>query len=363
LLNHFYQKLERLLLYGEGKINILHMGGSHVQADVYTNELRQNLGKYCPEQQGARGLVFPFRIAKTNGPPDFTTAYKGEWTNDKIVGRERSTKLGLMGISVTTKDTASSFQIHFNHSKYLPQHFNRIKLFHEIDSLSFQAYWPGNDSIKFTPYPDLGYTLIELPTYCDSISIGFKKTDSLQNRFTLYGMYLESDEPGITYNSVGINGAATWSYLKCELFEQQVKEIHPDLVFFAIGINDAHNTNFTQAGYENNYKKIIEMIRAANPAAMLVFITNNDSYSYSKVNNSNAEAVESAMFNLAKTYNGAVWNMFRVMGGYQTATIWRANHLMKNDRIHFNREGYTLMGDLIFNALMEKYGIYLSQSN
>jgi lysophospholipase L1-like esterase len=105
------------------------------------------------------------------------------------------------------------------------------------------------------------------------------------------------------------------------------------------------------------------MIQASNPNVMLVFITNNDSYSYSRINNKNAEAVESAMYNLAKEYNGAVWNMFRVMGGYRSSTIWRANNLMKNDRIHFNREGYNLMGDLIFNALMEKYSDYLMRKN
>lgn len=363
LLNLFFEKMRRLLLFGEGKINILHMGGSHIQADVYSNRLRQRLGGYYPEQQGARGLVFPFRIAKTNGPPDFRAFGEGDWERERNVSSSLSTKLGLMGMSIRTTDTNASVEISFNEDKYLPQRFNRIKLFHEIDSLSFQPAWLGNDSVKFTAYPNLGYTLIELPKYCDSIAIGFKKTDSLQNRFILYGMYLESDEPGITYNSVGVNGASTTSYLKCTLFEQQVKQIHPDLVFFGIGINDAYSSAFTQESYENHYRQIIQMIQAANPNAMLVFLTNNDSYSYSKVLNKNAEAVERAMFNLAKEYNGAVWNMFRVMGGYKSATIWRANDLMKRDRIHFNRAGYKLMGDLIFNALMEKYCNYLRNHN
>lgn len=363
LLNLFFHKMNRLLLFGEGKINILHMGGSHIQADVYSNRLRQRLGGYYPEQQGARGLVFPFRVAKTNGPPDFRSTSTGEWTRERCISRDLSTKLGLMGMSLTTTDTSATFEVTFNKTKYLPQHFNRIKLFHAIDSLSFQPIWIGNDSVHFTPFPDAGYTLIELPAYCDSIAIGFKKTDSTQSRFILYGMYLESDEPGITYNSVGVNGASTTSYLKCSLFEQQVKQIHPDLVFFGIGINDAYNSNFTQESYEEHYRQIIKMIQVANPNVMFVFITNNDSYSYSKVLNKNAEAVERAMFNLASAYNGAVWNMFRVMGGYKSATIWRANDLMKHDRIHFNRNGYRLMGDLIFNALMEKYCDYLRKHN
>ena len=103
------------------------------------------------------------------------------------------------------------------------------------------------------------------------------------------------------------------------------------------------------------------MIRKSNPNACFIFITNNDSYSYSRVLNPNAEAVERAMLNLAKEYDGAVWNMFRVMGGYKSATVWRANGMMKHDRIHFSHNGYLLIGDLIFNALMDCYANYLTQ--
>lgn len=360
-MNGFFQKMRTLMLYGEGQLNILHMGGSHIQADVYSNRLRQLLGAYYPEQQGARGLIFPFKIAKTNGPPDYNTSYTGTWTAEKNVSRELSTQLGVTGMSVTTLDTSSSFIIRFDRTKNLAQHFNAIKVFHEVDSLSYQLKWLNNDSVICTNYPDSGFTLITLPSYCDSIAIGFKKTDSLQRRFILYGLYVQSDEPGITYNSVGVNGASTYSYLRCALFQQQILSIHPDLVFFGIGINDAHGPNFTQEEYERNYRKIIEMIRKSNPNACFIFITNNDSYSYSRVLNPNAEAVERAMLNLAKEYDGAVWNMFRVMGGYKSATVWRANGMMKHDRIHFSHNGYLLIGDLIFNALMDCYANYLTQ--
>ena len=69
------------------------------------------------------------------------------------------------------------------------------------------------------------------------------------------------------------------------------------------------------------------------------------------------------MYELAKKHNGAVWDMFQVMGGLKSANIWMARGLLKRDRIHFTREGYNLIGDLLFNAIMEAYENYLIAEN
>ena len=37
-----YKQLDSLSVFGKGDINIIHIGGSHVQADVFTNQLRTN---------------------------------------------------------------------------------------------------------------------------------------------------------------------------------------------------------------------------------------------------------------------------------------------------------------------------------
>ena len=35
-MEHFFEKLDSLLFTGQGKINIMHIGGSHVQAGVFS---------------------------------------------------------------------------------------------------------------------------------------------------------------------------------------------------------------------------------------------------------------------------------------------------------------------------------------
>jgi lysophospholipase L1-like esterase len=359
----FYKKMEDLLLWGEGNVNVVHFGGSHIQADIYSNRMRQLMGSYAPNQQGARGLIFPYNIAKTNGPNDYKVDYTGEWKNVRNVNRSLDTKLGVSGISVYTSDTTATFHIAFDKTNHLPHSFQRIKVLHEMDSLSFQIQWLGSDSAHIHHHLDEGYSIIELYRPTDTLEIGLAKTDSLQERFILYGLYLENDEPGITYNSIGVNGASTGSFLKCELFEQHMHTLTPDIVFFGIGINDAHGGNFNKAGFIRNYDSIIEKIRNVNPETFFVFLTNNDSYGYNKKLNTNGLIVQEAMYDLAKKYDGAVWDLFQVMGGLKSSNIWMARGLLKQDRIHFTFKGYYLVGDLLFNALMEGYEHYIIKEN
>ena len=360
----FFQKMANLMLFGEGKINVVHFGGSHIQADIYSNRMRQQLGSYLPNQQGARGLVFPYKIAKTNGPYDYSVSYTGKWESVRNVNKSFATKLGASGISVYTSDTNSTMQFVFDRKKNLPHQFKRIIVLHELDSMAYDLRWLGSDSLAHIHhYPDSGFSVIELAFPTDTLAIGLRKSDSLQNRFILYGLYLDNDEPGFTYNSIGVNGASTQSYLKCELFQPHIGVLRPDIVFFGIGINDAHGPNFTRQGYEQNYEKIIQQIKEVNPHTFFVFITNNDSYGYNKKLNLNGGLVQEALYNLAKKHNGAVWDLYEVMGGLKSANIWNARGLLKNDRIHFTMEGYNLIGDLLFNAIMEAYDNYLKLQN
>ena len=67
----FYTKLSDLEKTKKGKLNFYHIGGSHLQADIYTNDVREFLQLKWPEAPGERGWVFPFDLAKTNNPGNY----------------------------------------------------------------------------------------------------------------------------------------------------------------------------------------------------------------------------------------------------------------------------------------------------
>lgn len=354
---HYFEKMKTLSFYGQGQIQVLHIGGSHIQADIYSNRMRNHLANFLPNLMSARGLIFPYSTAKTNNPRNYKVNNTGKWTAVRNVDRTLLNPLGLSGISVSTTDTNATLTFSFDTPKETQHDFIRLKVLHNTDSLSFGIKWLGKDSATITL--EDGYSVIEFAQFQTEIALGFEKRDSLQNRFELHGIILESNRPGFVYSSVGVNGASTWSYLKCALFSKHLSIIPPDVVFLGIGINDAHDPNFSEKNYFANYEKIMTQMRSVNPNVFFVFITNNDSYGYNKKLNTNAPIVQKVMFDLAKKYDGAVWDLFSIMGGLKSSTAWRDANLMAKDRIHFSAEGYNLLGDLLFNALMEAFEDYI----
>ena len=198
-----------------------------------------------------------------------------------------------------------------------------------------------------------------LPDFTDSICIMF---DSVPGEFTLTGILLENNMPGISVHGVGVNGARVSSYLRCDDFERDLNLIRPDLIIFGIGINDAAEKDFEKNNFKRNYNELIKVIKRVNPDCALLFITNNDSYKREKVKkktryevNLNGEIVEEAFMELGKKYNAAVWNQFDIMGGLESMQDWEEAGLAKKDKVHFTNEGYRLLGDLLYNALITRY--------
>ena len=73
----------------------------------------------------------------------------------------------------------------------------------------------------------------------------------------------------------------------------------------------------------------------------------------------NAEKVRTSMLKLAKKHNAVVWDLFEVMGGLGSIKDWIAAGLANSDKIHLLKPGYELVGDLLFNALMQAYDQHL----
>ena len=132
-------------------------------------------------------------------------------------------------------------------------------------------------------------------------------------------------------------------------------------IIFGIGINDANVSplKFDAQKFKSNYRKLINKFKNVNPSAVLIFITNNDCRlnikGFRNKYNPNTPKVEQAFIELAKEYNGVVWNLFRVMGGPESSNDWVENQLMQPDYIHFKHEGYKLLGNLLYNAFFTDY--------
>ena len=109
----FYNKLDRLIYEGEGKVNIMQVGGSHIQADIWSDQLRKNFSTISPGLNGGRGFLFPFRMAHTNNPYYYKVTYTGEWEGFRNSVRKHHATWGVSGITATTTDSLTSFKLIF----------------------------------------------------------------------------------------------------------------------------------------------------------------------------------------------------------------------------------------------------------
>jgi lysophospholipase L1-like esterase len=362
----FYTKLDSLTLYGQGRVNILHIGGSHVQAGTLSGRMRENMYTLADGIKGDRGFLFPFSMAQTNSPRNFKVAYTGNWEGCRCALKKNHCPWGLSGITATTYDTLTSVKLYAFDKDSVCYSFNKVSIYHLATPESYQVRLDSSFVVD-SVYTDslVGVTVFELGQYYDTLYFETVKTDSLQSYFVLQGINMETEQAGLTYTAIGVNGASVPAYLRCQYFEAQLNTIPPDLVIFGIGINDSYmpESQFSQEEFEQNYRDLMQVFRTVNPDVQFLFMSNNDSYYKRRFPNPNIFKVRQAMINLSTEYGAAYWDLFDVMGGLNSIRLWEKEGLAKVDKVHFTPAGYLLNADLLFKAFRDSYGDHLSQLN
>lgn len=357
----FVEKMDSVLLFRKGRVNILHIGGSHVQADMYTHVFRLNVDSLNGELMPPRGMLFPYTVAKTNNPSNYRVCYGGEWTSARNALRQFDLPQGLCGILAHTVDTTAWFSVDLNPDSTLRWMTTHL---HILCSSTQGRSYPAlllSDSTVLKPVKEpTGYRFdLEEPLGRFMVQVVY---DSLQvqrpDTFVLNGIFADNDEPGIVYSTIGVNGASVPSYLGCVNFERDLALIKPDLAIFAIGINDATGPHFTDSLFVANYDSLLNRIRNVAPECAFLFITNNDSFRRSKRRyyvNTNGEVARDGFYQLARQWQSPVWDLYEIMGGQSSMQQWQNDHLAQRDKVHFTKDGYLVVGQLFYNAFLDFY--------
>ncbi len=352
-INRLLNRWERLQTTHQGNINIVHIGGPHVQAGSLTNAVRCNIMADNPDLVGPRGMIFPYSAAaKCNNPADYRVHCLQKMILTRNVYKDHTYPLGLCGIAVTASDTLTEIAIKLNEPR-VDYATNRIILLGHSDQgvvprlrIENREVYPSYIDNRTDRY------LFNLGQTVDSFCIILPCREG--DMFSVTGILLDNRQAGFSYHSIGVNGASVPDYLRCRNFVRDLRLLHPDVVIFGIGINDASGTNFDTAAFRQNYLQLVDSVRAVNPDCAFIFVTNNDSFRKVKrrynVNNNGALARE-VFYRLAHDTDGAVWDQFEVMGGLKSMNTWYKNGLAQKDRIHFTSAGYQLVGDLFYQAL------------
>ena len=357
-MNRFFGKWKRMVRSRQGNVSIVHVGGSHVQAGTLTNTVRCNILSAYPDMVGPRGMLFPYSAAaRCNNPADYRVRCQQKMLLTRNVHKDHTFPLGICGIAVTASDVPTDIAIQMNEPRVDYGTQRVVLLGHSDAGVVPRLRVEGRE--VFPSYIDnrTDRYLFNLGIAVDSFTVVLPCREGQQ--FTVSGIYLDNQRPGFTYHSIGVNGASVPDYLRCANLVRDLRLLHPDAVVFGIGINDAVPANFDTAAFRQNYLRLIDSVRAVSPDCAFIFITNNDSYIKSGRRrydvNPNGRLAREVFYCLAAETGGAVWDQFEVMGGLKSMDLWRQAGLAQTDRVHFTNAGYTLVGNLFYNALIEAY--------
>ncbi|HEY1040579.1 MAG TPA: GDSL-type esterase/lipase family protein [Bacteroidia bacterium] len=350
----FYKKLDDLKKGDRKRVSIVHIGGSHIQAGFWSESIHdqfQELGNY----EGGGMFAFPFKLGKTNGPHSYKTSSNGTWKRCRCIQKEKCTPLGVSGIAVVSNDSANYFALKIQPNKHL-KNFTKIKIYHNFNK-SFLFSLRREVPVPYKRFDNEkeGYTQYIFDNPVDSVCFDMLRKDTLVKDFALFGFSLENDNPGVYYASMGVNGASTESFLRCENFVTQLKTLQPDLVIFSLGVNDVHGPNFRASDYMAHYDSLVTFVKQAAPDCAILFTTISDNYIRKKTPNKKTMLGDDAILELAEKRNLAVWDLFTVMGGYKSIYKWQKAKLAGRDRVHFSGKGYKIIASLMFDAIMRSY--------
>lgn len=355
----FYRKMDQMIRLKEGKLNVYHIGGSHIQADIYSHDAREFLESNWDGIQGERGWVFPFDLAKTNNPGNYEFSSPNQWNAYRsVVHKPSQHKIdyGLMGALITCGDSVITIRFKHDRTKVATP-IDHIRIFHNIGEFPYWMHFGEHELLVCDTEhnPEIGYTDVFLTDPVDTLNIQFQRTAENVPELEIYGFILMNDEPGISYTSIGINGAGLYTYLGNDRFEEQLKTYPPDFFAYSVGTNDGNTTydRFKPEVYKRNLEKMMQMALRANPDCALLLTVPNDSYYRRKYLNKNIARERTVIIELAEEYKMAVWDLYGVMGELGSSKTWKINGLMRSDLVHFTMDGYHFKGDLYIDAFLK----------
>jgi lysophospholipase L1-like esterase len=333
------------------QFKIFHLGDSHIQADFFPDAVRKKLQTEFPGKNGGRGFIFPYVMANTYQPKNYSLSFSGEWTHATNMQAQPEEELGLAGICVMTQAPEAAISLSLTNDPYIQYTFNTLRIF---VSISNNAYALKQDSIiqSVKVCKDSGYVDVIFKNCRNEATVTFVKTSD-SGKVVIYGFVPLSDSAGVVYGSTGVTGAAVTSFLKCSLLESQLRVLAPDLLIISLGTNDASAKRFSTAGFQNVYGELIRRVRNALPETAILLTAPGDSNRRKKRPNPNNKKAEESIFSIAEDYDAAVWDFYAVMGGARSIKKWFKAGLCGRDRVHLTKRGYELQGELLYRALIE----------
>ncbi len=333
------------------KMSIVHMGDSHLQADILPEQIRKKL--QAIHGDGGRGMVFPFSTVKTYSSFFYLTSHTGVWDWHKAITIIPKLPMGAIGMTCRTYQPNATFTLNFLED--IPKDHNVIKFFVKKTNKSFDfVIENGTNKIPVvvdSSNADIPFIKVKVPPLSRKITIRTVKSNPEKKEFEFSGMSIEKEEDkGVIFHNVGVGAARYQSILYQKLFVKHLPGLEPDVCLIDFGTNDYLYDDLIKPELESEIKKVIEICREANPEMAIILTTTQDLYLYGR-NRYSGEKFSDLIQKIAKDTECAFYDWYWVSGGRTALKKWVYKGLAQPDYIHLTISGYRLKGNLIAEAM------------
>ncbi len=351
LMDHL-RRLKRGAAGRGDRLSVLHIGDSHIQADMMTGPMRTMMQSLFGN--AGRGLVSPLKLAHTNEPPDYSITSSVRWQSADCIKRHPAFEPGMTGMAISTPESSFALTIRvFDKEGRSDGRFNTVRAYHSPSSSPLCVDGCGNVAGADT-----------VPSWCSTIELS-RLTDTLtltpqggRGAGEYWGFSLENGRGGVIYHSIGINGACFAHFSRISDNMERTSCLAPELIIISLGTNEASTSSFSEEFFYGQIESMVAPLRRVHPKALFVLTTPAQNFRRTRrgmLPNDNIVRARDVIAGYARDKDLALWDMYKVCGADSAAVEWYKAGLMARDRIHYTEDGYRLQAMLLFEALMTSY--------
>lgn len=327
---------------------ILHIGDSHVQMGHFSNTIRKGLQE---EFGGSElGVFFPYILCGGYNPAGMALSSTSPWkcaTNSKP---DSTIQVGITGATAQTIDSITQIEFAFKGLERI----KTVTLYHQKLNNDFEIRCEGAQITTIDTNNQTAFTSITLPGEATSIKVEIVKIHSGKHQFSLFGVSMNQlKSTGIDYHTFGVSGNQYKFYETLSpLFEEQLKDLKPDLLIISLGSNDAYRKDIDSIQYQNLIVNFVESLRKISPKTSFIITFPPDTKYKNERPDSEKTVLNSIRFAANKTQISA-WDFHTLMGGFESNPKWQKIDLANKDGLHLTNDGYQIEGAL-FNLALAK---------
>ncbi|TAD99749.1 MAG: hypothetical protein EAZ97_07830 [Bacteroidetes bacterium] len=211
-----------------------------------------------------------------------------------------------------------------------------------------------------------------LGVFEENLKTDFKKmTINLESNSgaDFYGIALDCEQ-GIALDNVPLRGSSIMDFTQSneELLRQQIEKLNVKLIILQFGVNVVPNPQKNYGFYEQMIYKQLKYLKTVAPSVNVLVVGVSDMARKSGTGYAsypNILTIREAQKRAAFRADCAFWDLYSAMGGQNSMVSWVNSKpaLANKDYTHFSAKGASLVGEMLYNALMKAYDDYKSRNS